>query len=260
MARLLIFFTIIIFLYVPLNRILLDAKNEFSFSPLESFENRVEIYGYKKSIGYHFMNEIINKYYKENIYKSPTFIVKPWENGAHILLDGYRAEEFRVEKEYLFKNVNNLILYEKVEEEFNSKKLIKILGEDKINLHGIFIDIIDSQLNAYIKFEDQDEMEIDKNKIYRCKDILEITNLKLDNFLIKEDDKERVKKFKNCYFFEIKDQNNLNYIIQLNNQFYVEIKNIDNFLLYGNNYPISPYIVLDRYIQNYNYFYAKSLN
>jgi len=254
-VRVLFFFTLIFFLLSPLKRIILDITYEFSLSPLEDFKNREEIYGYKKSIGYHFINEIINKYYKDNPYESPTFLVKPWENGVHVLLDGYRAEDFRVKKGYLFKNYNNLILYEISEEKSTSKKLIKILGVDKVNLHGIFIDITNTKLNAFIKFDDQ-KIEIDKKKVHTCKNIFE----KTANLLIKEEDKKKVEKFKYCYFLEIKDKNNLNYTIKLNNQFYVEIENIDNFLLYGNNYGMGPYVVLDRYDEDYNYFYAKSLN
>jgi hypothetical protein len=254
-VRLLFFFTLIIFLLSPLKRIILDITYEFSLSPLEDFKNRKEIYGYKKSIGYHFINKIINKYYTDNPYESPIFLVKPWENGVHVLLDGYRAEDFRVKKGYLFKNYNNLILYEISEEKSISKKLIKILGKDKVNLHGIFIDITNTKLNAFIKFDDQ-KIEIDKKKVYTCKNIFE----KTANLLIKEEDKKKVEKFKYCYFLEIKDKNNLNYTIKLNNQFYVEIENIDNFLLYGNYYEMGPYVVLDRYDEDYNYFYAKSLN
>ena len=256
MARIIFFFILLIFLLTPLKRIILDTENEFSLSPLEDFKDRIELQGYKKSTGYDFINEITNKYYSHNPYDSPTFLVKPWENGVHILLDGYRAEEFRVKKEYLFKNYNNLILFKALESKLISNNLIQISDKKKINLHGIFIDLTDNKSNAFIKFDDQKRIEIDKSEIYECKNIFE----KTDNLLLREEDKKKVASFKNCYFFEIKDKNNLNYTITLNSEFYVEIKNINNFLLYGNNYPIGPYVVLDRHDKDYNYFYAKSLN
>lgn len=256
MARIIIFIILIFFLLSPLKRVILNTKSEFSLLPLEDFKNRAEIIGYKKSTGYGFLNEIINKYYNHSRYESPTFIVKPWENGVHVLIDGYRAEEFRVKNEYLFKNYNNLILYKISEDKLISNKLIEILEKNKINLHGVFIDLTDTKSNAFIKFDDLKRLEIDKSKIYECKDIFE----KTDNLLLKEEDIKKVKNLKNCFFFEIKDKNNLNYTIKLDTQFYVETKNIDNFLLYGNNYPIDPYVVLDRYDKDYNFFYAKSLN
>ena len=45
-----------------------------------------------------FFNKVINKYFKQDDFSSPTFYFSPHELGIHILGEGYRLNNYRVKK------------------------------------------------------------------------------------------------------------------------------------------------------------------
>ena len=226
-------------------------KNSFKYisSPLYK--------GYGEHTGYYFANYIINKYYLYDKYSSPTFYTAPWENGVHILLDGFRTNIQRIKNEYLIMNVNTLLEYENKNLNFSSVVEFK---SDNVNIHGFFLDLKNKSSKTNIKFNNNINIEINTNLLINCQDI--ITNKRIfqsHNHDIENKNIEKIALLKNCYYHELSNDEKLNYTLKLKKINLIDLNNINQILFFGNNLPINPYVVLER-SNNYNYFYAKNIN
>jgi hypothetical protein len=212
---------------------------------------------YGAHTGYYFANYIINKYYIYDKYSSPTFYTAPWENGVHILLDGFRTNTLRIKNEYLIMNVNTLLEYEN--KNLNLPSVVEFKS-DNVNIHGFFLDLKNKSSETIIKFNNSTNIEINTNLLINCQDIL-INNriFQSHNHDIENKNIEKIKLLKNCYYYELNNNEKLNYTLKLKKINLIDLNNINQILFFGNNLPMKPYVVLER-SNNYNYFYAKNIN
>ena len=203
-----------------------------------------------------FLNKIINKYFREDNFSSPTFYFSPFELGIHILADGYRANNFRVKNKYLIKNENSLISFKSTQINQNN---LRIIHSEKLNIHasffnihGFFINIKDptKKISYYKNYKTH---IIDNNKLISCNDI----NLK--NLFFESDHKSPKKKFlssENCKYYQFLTKDNLLTSIKLFKDEEILFHNVKTVEVYGNKLDIDPYIIIDTDSNNFNYFYA----
>ena len=238
-----------------------DSYNHFISNSYKPYINHV---GGGNALGYRFAQKIIKKYYSNNDILTPTFFNLPYDNGVHVLLDGYRSNDIlHVQpNEFLIRNYN--LLFE--------QKEITEYGKEEFNVHGFFLDIKDVNIDGYIKinsvntagplyvenYRSEQEFIINKNKLVSYDKFksnkpfastLNITNKSLKKISLCE----------NCFYYELKNKDNLNFTIKLKKSDLVSTSNINKILYYGNYLKIKPYVVLERSINHYNYFFAKSL-
>ena len=112
-----------------------------------------------------FFNKVINKYFEKDSLSSPTFYFSPHELGIHILGDGYRLIDFRVENKYLIKNKNSLI---SVTNRHLSQDNLKITISENLNIHGIFVDIDDIAKKIYYH-RNNESFLIKNNRLFRVR-------------------------------------------------------------------------------------------
>lgn len=271
LKKILISILLIFLIYTPLRNIIIVTNDKiFVYSPKEhqshkrSFKHITssDYKPYNDQFGYYFANKIIKKYYNYDFYSSPTFYSNPWENGVHILLDGFRANNFRVKNEYLIKNHNTLLDPEK--KKLENGLNLEFNNTDSANIHGIFLDLINVNTETSIKFNNLD-IAINKNDLKSCDlygptyDQAKIRIFYSFNHTIEKENTEKIKILRNCFYYEFKNSKQENYTIKLKKHNFVKSKNVNNFLLFGNYLPLAPYVILERSEINYNYFYAKFL-
>ncbi len=196
-----------------------------------------------------FFNKVINKYFKQDDFSSPTFYFSPHELGIHILGEGYRLNNYRVKKKYLIKNKNSLISVKNIQKNQNN---LKIINSERLNIHGLFIDIIDptKKISYYRKNKSH---ILDNSKLISCNEIIKKKNFFVSNV---ENSKKKILSFENCKYYQFSIKNNLLTPINLYKNEKIFFQNIKKIELYGNNLDINSYIILDSDSRNSNYFYA----
>lgn len=196
-----------------------------------------------------FLNKVINKYFTEDDLSSPTFYFSPYELGIHILGDGYRLDNFRIKNKYLIKNKNSLITIKNTP---TSQNNLKIINSEISNIHGIFVDIIDStkKISYYKKNK---AYILENNKLVSCNDIVAKKNFFASD---KENSKKKILSFKNCKYYQFSIKNNLFTSIKLHKDEEIFFENVKKVQFYGNNLDINPYVIIDSDFNNYNYFYS----
>lgn len=223
-------------------------KKSFNYLISKEYKAYANHVGGGNLLGYYFANKVIQKYYSYDNFSSPIFFNLPYESGVKILLDGYRHEPNTVKNEFIIRNYNSL--YEH-----------KNIGIKGINVHGFFIDLNNSEINGFININNKKKFEVNKKNLITCEDFNNSRRPFLSlNHDIENKNLNRIKKFKNCFYFELKNNKGLNYTLKLFNSDIIKNININSFLFYGNNLDIEPYAVLERSFNNYNYFYSRALN
>lgn len=200
-----------------------------------------------------FFNKVINKYFEKDSLSSPTFYFSPHELGIHILGDGYRLIDFRVENKYLIKNKNSLI---SVTNRHLSQDNLKITISENLNIHGIFVDIDDIAKKIYYH-RNNESFLIKNNRLFPCEEMLEKKNFFANE---KKYSKKIISHFKNCKYYKFYNNNNLHQSIRFQKNEQISFDNVKKIELYGNNLDINPYVILDFDLNNYNYFYSVDKN
>ncbi len=200
-----------------------------------------------------FFNKVINEYFEKDSLSSPTFYFSPYELGIHILGDGYRLSDFRVKNKYLIKNKNSLI---SIKNRHIHQDNLKITTSDNSNIHGIFIDISDTEKKVYYHRNNKSFL-IENNRLVSCDDMLKKQNFFANK---KKDSKKIISHFENCKYYQFYNKNNLRKSIKLLKNEQILFDNVKKIELYGNNLDINPYVILDFDSNNYNYFYSVDKN
>jgi hypothetical protein len=195
-------------------------------------------------LGYNFANEIIRKYYSKDTTAMPTLFFLPYNWGVETLLDGYR---FNIQKdEFLIRNYNSLFKNDEI--------------TTPINAHGFFLDIENINIDSYLFINKEKEFIINQKNLVNCDKFKKEHNI---FFGVSHNDHnsniEKISNFKNCFYFELLNKNNLNFTVKLNKLDLITAININDILYYGNTLPIASYLVLERSPDNYDYLYAKVL-
>jgi len=232
--------------FVPIeSRFYIHSYNYMTSSDYKPYASHV---GSGNHLAYPFANKIVKKYYKNNILRPVIFFNQPYSTGVTTLLDGYRVLESKIEEQegFLIRNYNNLL---------NKKK-----KEKEINVHGFFLELIDNQANSYVKINNKKKFNITKKNIIDCNELNNKRPFLASNDEIERNNLKLIKQYKNCFYFELLNEENLNYTIKLSKTDLVDTNNISKILYFGNGLQVKSYYVLERSSKHYNYFYGEVIN